>query len=165
MNTIKLAIAAVLLAILTTAAVTTYNKIYDKGYAAHKRISDAKEAKAVLEANAARDKALAKSAKLSAELLAREEKVVYVTKEIIKYVPKYTTGKPCLSADAVSLLNSRPSDNDKAETGPEPTPQGPAAPAATDSDVAYWIANANGLYSTCAARLNALIDYENNTGD
>lgn len=157
---IKLMIAAALLAIVVTAAVSTHNKIYDKGFAAHKKIADAEKAKAILAANAARDKALAHSAELSAKLLAQESKVTYITQEVIRYVPKFTSGKPCLSAGAVRLLNTRADDRNKTETRSEPTAQSPAAPSASDTDVAYWIGNANGLYSTCAARLNALIDYE-----
>lgn len=158
----RLIIAAVLAALVLAAAVSTHNKIYNKGFAAHKKIADAEKAKAVLEANAARDKALARSAELAKKLLEQEGKVTYVTQEVIKYVPKVTSGKPCLSPDAVRLLNTRPGDSDKAETGPEPAPKSPAAPSASDTDIAYWISNANGLYSVCAARLNALIDYELN---
>lgn len=160
MNTIKIAIAAALMAIVVTAAVLVHNKIYNEGFAAHKKLADAQKAKEILAATVARDKALARSAELSAKLLAQEGKVVYVTKEVIKYVPQFTTGKPCLSADAVSMLNNRADDNPETETRSEPAPQGSAAPSATDTDVAYWVAEANGLYSTCAARLNALIEYE-----
>ncbi len=93
---------------------------------------------------------------LSARLAAAEGKIVTHTVEVIKYVPKYTTGKPCLSAGAVGVLQpgaGAPGD------APGKPPAEDATPVASDTDVAYWIAGANQQYETCAARLNALIDF------
>jgi hypothetical protein len=77
--------------------------------------------------------------------------------EVIKYVPKYTTGRLCLGSDAVRLLQP----GDTARIGP--TPSKPIAEdanaSASDTDIAYWVAGANKDYETCAVRLNTLIDY------
>ncbi|MBU0593374.1 MAG: hypothetical protein KKH74_06505 [Gammaproteobacteria bacterium] len=95
---------------------------------------------------------------LSKALSIAEGRIITKTVEVIKYVPKFTTGKPCLDAAAVSLLQpgsgqgfQKPASAPDAES---------AAPAASDTDIAYWIADANNLYETCAVRLNTLIDFE-----
>ena len=96
---------------------------------------------------------------LSDQLAKAEATVITQTVEVIKHVPTVTTGRLCLSPDAVSLLQpSTPTATDK--TPRTPVAESPPALAATDRDVVYWINDANAQYDTCALRLNALIDYE-----
>ena len=95
---------------------------------------------------------------LAAQLSAAESRIVTKTVEVIRHVPTVTTGRLCLGADAVGLLQPG------AHWGPyqpagEPAGQGSAHAAASDRDVAYWAAEANRLYATCAERMNALADW------
>jgi len=95
---------------------------------------------------------------LSAKLADSEGKITIKTVEVIKYVPQVTTGRECLSADAVSLLNSDGYPSLSA-TPRKPAAESPAAPAASDADVAYWISAAHRAYDTCAVRLNSLVEW------
>lgn len=95
---------------------------------------------------------------LAKQLAERHTEIVYKTREVIKHVPIVTTGRPCLSSSAVSLLNDRTNPTSVPETtGNDATES--SADAATDSDVAYWAAEAISQYESAAARLNTLIDY------
>lgn len=102
---------------------------------------------------------VARGNNLSAKLATAETAIQTKTIERIKYVKDVTTGKPCLSADAVSLLNGTDKPTLRETTG-QPAPESPSAPGATDTDVETWGIQANGQYDTCAERLNALIDFE-----
>lgn len=95
----------------------------------------------------------------SAKLSQAETAIQIKTVERIKYVPQVTTGRRCLEPDAVSLLNGSGTFGLPSTAG-QPAATDAAAPAASDADVAGWIASASGQYETCAARLNGLIDYE-----
>lgn len=96
--------------------------------------------------------------RLSDRLVKAEGRITIKTVEVIKYVPQVTTGKPCLSPAAVSLLQPGGSTGIRPPTR-ESVAESPPAFAATDTDVAYWIADANRHYEICAARLNTLVDY------
>jgi hypothetical protein len=97
---------------------------------------------------------------LTRDLLARQQQIERLAKEKRDALNRLTTGRPCLSADAVGVLN-----------GPEgasagvPAPTGGAAATgggfATDSDVGGWAADARASHDTCRSRLNALIDWHN----
>jgi hypothetical protein len=96
---------------------------------------------------------------LSGRLAVAEGAIVTKTVEVVKYVPKHTTGRLCLSSDAVRLLQP----GDTARIGPttsKPNAEDASA-SASDTDIAYWVAAANKDYETCAVRLNTLIDYVN----
>jgi prophage endopeptidase len=123
-----------------------------------KTVSDAAETQAVKEAAKKLDLANQRADGLSNQLSKAEAQVITKTVEVIKYVPKVTTGRLCLDSDAVRVLNT-PSNPDVPEAPSKPAPESlPVAPA-SDRDVAYWIAGANQQYETCAVRLNALIDF------
>lgn len=102
---------------------------------------------------------------VAARLAAAEGKIVIKTVEVIKHVPQVTTGRLCLDADAVGLLNPGADWGPVYPSAGQPADQSPSAPtaaggnAASDRDIAYWIADANRLYETCAARMNALADW------
>lgn len=114
-----------------------------------------KEAKAALEQLNAQ---IARGNRLSDQLSKAERTVVTKTVEVIKNVPIVTTGRLCLGADAVSLLYPGPSPA-LGEAPVTPDAKSPPALAASDRDVAYWVAGANSQYDTCALRLNALVSY------
>lgn len=103
---------------------------------------------------------------LADNLAKAEAKIVTRTVEVIKYVPKYTTGAPCLSAAAVDGLQPGGGQGLRQPAG-KPDAEDAVATAAdqperyaTDTDIAYWIAEANQSYETCALRLSGLIDFE-----
>lgn len=108
---------------------------------------------------------------LSANLANSEAAINKLTLEKTREIHHYATGNICLNADLARLLNT-PS-LDQAGTMPAATgapaaenaaefasPETPAEPL-TDTDVAGWIANAQGEYATCSSRLSALIDFNN----
>lgn len=95
--------------------------------------------------------------RLSGQLAAKQSATNAKTLEVMRNVPKVTFDRPCLGASAVSLLND-------AAVPPLSSPAGkpvdpPKAVAATDRDVAGWIAGAKGQYTLVADQLDALIDY------
>lgn len=96
---------------------------------------------------------------LADKLAKAEGRITVKTMEVIKYVPQVTTGNPCLNTATVGLLQPGANPGIRPPSS-ELTPEG-AAPASSDTDIAYWIAEANQHYETCAVRLNTLIDYEN----
>lgn len=94
----------------------------------------------------------------AAALATAESRIVTKTVEVIRYVPTVTTGRLCLSADAVGLLQPGAAWGPYQPAG-EPAGQGAAHASASDRDVAFWVAEANRLYETCAERMNALADW------
>ena len=97
---------------------------------------------------------------LSVRLAETQAATAAATLEKTREIPRVTTGRPCLGPAAVRLLNG----TGAAPVAVVPAPAGPPAAeggaAASDSDVAGWIAGAQGQYETCRARLGALIDFE-----
>lgn len=75
-------------------------------------------------------------------------------------IQRLTTGRPCLNAGTVRLLN-QPADTLNAARVPAPAGRTAAedAPAASDTDVAGWISGAQRQYGECRGRLDALIDW------
>ncbi len=95
---------------------------------------------------------------LTRDLLAREALINRISKEKRDALSRYTTGRTCLSADAVGVLN------DQAGSGsgvPQTTGITAAAGGgfATDADVGQWAAAARAAHDTCRHRLDALIDW------
>lgn len=141
--------------------VALLGSVYAMGYTkGNKRATDACEAAKMVELRkyqAEYQKAVDRANVLAQKLATRETQIIYRTKEVIKNVPKVTDGKSCLNSAAVRMLNHR--DTTVPETTGKPvTESAPDAPV-TDTDTAYWIADAISQYEIAAARLNALIDY------
>ena len=130
-----------------------YGKSLERGKAAKVRLAAERKYQADYQKSIARGNDYAK------QLAERETVIVYRTKEVIRNVPQVTTGKPCLSDAALRMLNYRPGNAAVPEAPSKPIAEDATALAATDTDVAYFISDANGQYETCAARLNTLIDY------
>ena len=95
---------------------------------------------------------------LTTELLTARAQADGLQDQLNEALSKATTGRPCLGAPALRLL-------DRA-AGPRavPAPAGrpaaaDAADAATDTQVAQWAAGAYHQYAECSRRLGALIQY------
>lgn len=116
------------------------------------------QAKAESEARQRLEEAMHRGDKLAGQLVVTESALNKKTLEVSREVARLTTGRNCLDGAAVRLLNS---PRDSGGTVPEAPIQSDAEDGAfaSDSDVAGWIANAQGQYETCRARLGSLIDY------
>lgn len=92
---------------------------------------------------------------LAARLAATETARLTAAAETQNALKKATTGRACLTADAVRLLNAP-----AAASAPVPAPARRAPPAdagiATDYDIARWASNARAQYDNCRARLDAI---------
>ena len=146
-------ILGAILAVITSLGIGFYS-----GQDWAKTKAEAQRARDLAAYNLSMDKQREQADELSHALSIAEGRIITKTVEVIKYVPKVTTGAPCLNAATVSLFQPG------ADPGLRPppgalTPEG-AAPAASDTDIAGWIATANQYYETCAVRLNALVDFE-----
>lgn len=100
--------------------------------------------------------------RLSAALAEANAQQTTRTVEVIREIPKYTDGRRCLGAAAVRLLdgaNRAAGHRDELPQAAGQPAAPPAALAASDADVAGWIAEAGRLYNGCAGQLNALIDW------
>lgn len=128
-----------------------------RGYKRAENAAAAERLKEVKKAQALYNKEVARGNALSEKLAKQETVIVYQTQEKIKYVYKATVNRPCLSGDVVRVLNN-PVNPDKTVPASESATED-ATPVASDTDVAGWIAEVQGFYTTCATRLNALIDY------
>ena len=95
---------------------------------------------------------------LTRDLLAREALINRISKEKRDALNRLTTGRPCLSADAVGVLNDQASAGAGMPTPPG-SPAATGATFATDADVGQWAAAAIAAHDTCRKRLDALIDW------
>lgn len=98
---------------------------------------------------------------LQVKLDRTEQQLALTTQEKHRALQQTTTGRACLNADTVRVLNDQ-----AARTGPTLLPQAASQPITpdarftTDTDVANWISNTKQQYRLCQARLDALIDFE-----
>jgi hypothetical protein len=132
------------------------------GYKYHKSITDAAELASIKEAEKKyKTLELALDAS-STKILEAEATIQLLTKEKIRYVPQVTSNKPCLSASAVQLLNSSATSLqaslDPSLPKAESSSASPTSESLSDTDVAYWITEAQSLYDTCAERQHAAVD-------
>lgn len=105
---------------------------------------------------------------LSNTLANKEAELTQITLEKTREIHHYATGNICFNADLTKLLNQQAfSQIDTLSKAASPSATEDeaiaTADALTDIDVAEWVANAQGQYETCRARLGALIDF--NTTD
>ena len=95
---------------------------------------------------------------LTAELIKARAEADTLKADLHDAIAKATTGRPCLGAPALRLLDRAASPR----AVPAPTGRPAAADAAdvaTDTQVAQWAAGAYHQYAECSRRLSALIDY------
>lgn len=96
---------------------------------------------------------------LSARLSKTEDDLNQKSKEVSREIARLTTGRRCLDGNVVRLLNS-PDRGAGSVSETIRTPVAQDGAAATDTDVAGWIGNAQTQYETCRARLGDLIDFD-----
>ncbi|BBL69737.1 hypothetical protein [Methylogaea oryzae] len=99
---------------------------------------------------------------LSAQLADAQSRQTVKTIEVIRRVPIVTSNRVCLSPDAVRLLNGVIATAGDADAVPQAAGGAAgeaAAAAASDRDVAGWIAEAAGVCNVQAAQLAAVIDW------
>jgi hypothetical protein len=104
--------------------------------------------------------AQAEGDKLSNRLAQTEAALNQSTLEVSNALAKTTRGSTCLNSATVRLLNHVP--NPAPSAGLPIAAGGPApenAGTATDTDIAAWIAGAQSQYGACRARLDALIQF------
>lgn len=103
---------------------------------------------------------------LQARLAAEEANRQTQAQENAREIKRLTTGRPCLNAGTVRLLNE-PAIGLRASTLPTPASGTIAADAAaaSDTDVAGWIDAARRQYDACRDRLGALIDWHQEATD
>ncbi len=103
---------------------------------------------------------------LEARLAAEEASRQTQAQEHAREIKRLTTGRPCLNAGTVRLLNE-PAIGLRTPVLPAPASGAAAesAPAASDTDVAGWIDNARHQYDACRDRLDALIDWHQEATD
>jgi len=100
---------------------------------------------------------------LATSLASQQSRITQLHQEHTREIKRLTTGRACLSAELVGVLNrTQPATADG--SGPLPAPTGSTASAdasafATDADVSTWAATARRDYAECAARLGALIEW------
>ena len=105
---------------------------------------------------------------LQARLAAEETHRQTQAQEHAREIKRLTTGRPCLNAGTVRLLNEATIRLSASPAGVSPPTGGtPAAnaPAASDTDVAGWIDDAQRQYDACRGRLDALIDWHQEAAD
>ena len=100
--------------------------------------------------------------RLAVEEASRQSQALEHAREI----KRLTTGRPCLNAGTVRLLNE-PALGVRAPALPAPASGAAAegAPAASDTDVAGWIDGTRHQYDACRSRLDALIDWHQEAAD
>lgn len=103
---------------------------------------------------------------LTTRLVTRQAEIDQLRKSRHDAIAAFTSGRHCLSADAVRVLN----DTAAAPGGSVdvPTPSGRADAAggtfATDADVGHWAADARAQHEQCREQLDALIDWHQPMG-
>lgn len=93
--------------------------------------------------------------KLNDEELAR----LQTTQEKDREIRRLTTGRRCLDAAAVRLLNAAGSSAPGAVPQAPSSTDGPDAGFATDTDVGTWANQCRSAYDTCRGRLRAVAEF------
>lgn len=135
---------------------------YQHGGKAERSVWLVNEAKAAaLAAKQAKEQQV-KSDALTAKLMTQQKTINKLSKEKNDALYKITTGRDCLSARVLGVLNRGASALPETAQLPAGTDTAdPAAASATDTDVARWITDAQQQYSQAAAQCNALIELVN----
>lgn len=109
---------------------------------------------------AALSQAQARGDALTTALVSTQNELTKLKEDRHGALQKLTTGRACLNAATVRLLNGADTT-----AGPESVPQAPSGAAAagdgfaTDADVGQWAIDARAQHDDCRARLDALIDW------
>lgn len=151
-------IRAVVLAVVCVMAGWFVTRLYYKAEISSIAADTAKREKDIAEANVeALTGAAARSDKAIADLAKSEQLRQQQSQEHQREIKRLTTGRACLSAELVGVLNAKAVSN-----GQRPAIQSTSAAdagSATDTDVANWIDTARIYYGRCQDRVNALINF------
>lgn len=164
------AIAALAIAALAGGAAWTYQTSRYTAQIAIIERDHAAAAQATTEANARHlVRVWERGDSLAAKLATQQTHISQLHQDHTHAIKRLTTGRACLSAELVGVLNTTQSAaTDRPDPLPTPTGQPAAADApafATDTDVGHWAATARQQYAACAARLGALIEWHRPAGD
>lgn len=104
---------------------------------------------------------------MQAELYIAEQNLNNKESEVQREIQRNTTGRACLNQRTVSMLNNRTDERSTASGMPTPVsePAADGGTVATDTDIATWANIVITQYSTCKARLDALIAWHLQSGD
>ena len=157
-------IAALAIATAAFGAAWTYQASRYTAQIANMQRDHATAAQATTEANARHlARVWERGDGLAAQLATQQTHISKLHQEHTHAIQKLTTGRACLSADLVRMLNNtQPAATDRPDALPTPTGQPAATDAsafATDADVSTWAATARRDYAECSARLGALIGW------
>lgn len=96
---------------------------------------------------------------LTVRLAGKQEQIFNLQRAAHASINQTTFNRPCLSADAVRVLNRTDgtAGPDVPQTGGSTAAAGGAF--ATDADVGHWAVDARARHDTCRQRLDALIDW------
>jgi UDP-N-acetylmuramyl tripeptide synthase len=157
MNPLTLQTKVIALGLIFVALAGTHTTAYFQGRGARDDEVKVENAKTAAKAAAEYKIAVDYGNKKAAEVQEIERTSAEVLTEVLINVSKITTGKSCLSADAVRLLN-KPTK----VFGLSPRPRDPVEEStggvATDTDIVNWIARAQDQYKKCAANNNGIVD-------
>ena len=157
-------VAALAIAVAAGGAAWTYQASHYTAQIAIIQRDHATAAQATTEANARHlVRVWERGDNLAAQLASQQTHISQLHQEHTHAIKRLTTGRPCLSADLVRVLNTtQPAATGRPDALPTPT-SGPAATDAsafaTDADVGNWAASARHQYAECAARLGSLIEW------
>jgi len=98
---------------------------------------------------------------LQQQLAATETQTRTIYREVIREIPSATLGRPCLSGDALRLLDRFPAARESSFQLPETASESAdtAEAVASDTQVAQWAADVIEQHERERARCNALIDW------
>lgn len=99
---------------------------------------------------------------LTVRLRGSQEQIFNLQRAAHASITQTTFNRPCLSADAVRVLNSTDTAASTAGADVPQTSGGTAAAGATfatDADVGHWAVDARAQHEQCRQRLDALIDW------
>jgi|LakMenEpi03Aug12_release.lakeMendotaPanAssembly.Ray.scaffolds.fasta_scaffold392009_2 UDP-N-acetylmuramyl tripeptide synthase len=157
MNPLTLQTKAIALGLIFVALAGTHTTAYFQGRGARDDEVKVENAKIAAKAAAEYKVAVDYGNKKAAEVQELERTSAEVLTEVLINVSKITTGKSCLSADAVRLLNKPAKVFGLSPSSRKPVEESTGG-IATDTDIVNWIARAQDQYKKCAANNNGIVD-------
>ena len=156
MNPFALQTKAIILGVILLALAGSCTWGYYKGYESRDNEVQVENAKTAAKAAVDYAAAVDYGNKKAAEVQELERSSAEVLTEVLINVAKITTGKSCLSADAVRLLN-KPTKVSGLSPRPRDYAEESTGGIASDTDIVNWIARAQDQYKKCAANNNGIV--------
>lgn len=124
------------------------------------RTAHATEASTAAQAALARwQAAQARGDALSAALATSQAQNNRLSQEKTRALQNQTTGRACLSVDALRVLNDAPGLSVAGLPAPTSSAVAAGEPVATDTDIGTWAIAAGAQHQACREQLGALIDW------